>query len=74
MAYFRISINLKKKKALTGIREMGADIDSAWRFFSKKIQTEYRESDLVSLDIVQVSKLSDDVKNYLKKVKRPVIQ
>ncbi len=74
MPYFRITVNLKKKKSVTGIREMDANIDTAYRHFNKKIFEEYRESDVRSFDIVQVSKLSDDVKQYLKKEKRPPIQ
>ncbi len=73
MPYFRITINLKKKKSVTGIREMDANIDTAYRYFNKKIFEEYRESDVKSFDIVQVSKLCEDVKQYLKKEKRPLI-
>ncbi len=71
MPYYRITINLKKKKSVTGIREMDANIDTAYRHFNKKIFEEYRESEVISFDIVMVSKLSNDVKKYLAKPKRP---
>lgn len=72
MPYYRITVRTKKKR-IVGIRELSnSDIDYAWRYFEKKILQEYRGTDLVSYEIVMVSKLSEDVRQYLKKSKRPL--
>lgn len=73
MPYYRITIKLRRKKAVAGIRELDkTDIDYAWRYFQNKIYKEYPQSDLISFDVVMVSKLSDEVKLYLQKPNRPV--
>ncbi len=72
MPYYRITINIRRKKAVTGIRELDkSDIDYAWRYFQNKIYKEYPQSDVISFDVVMVSKLCDEVKVYLQKPKRP---
>lgn len=72
MPFYRVTVRTKKKR-ITGIRELSnPDIDYAWRYYEKKILQEYRGTDLVSYEIVMVSKLSEDVKRYLKKPKRPL--
>lgn len=71
-AYFRITVK-EKKKTHKGIREMDADIERAYLHFERKIKTEYRESDVISFEIVQLTKISPEVKRYLQKTKRPPI-
>ncbi len=73
MPYYRITINLRRKKAVTGIRELDkCDIDYAWRYFQNKIYKEYPHSEVISFDVAMVSKLNEEVKIYLQKPKRPI--
>lgn len=65
--------NRTRIRTITGIREMTADIDAAWRFFKGKAETKY-QSYLELFDLVQLSKLSDEVKEYLKQPRRPPIR
>lgn len=72
MPYYRITIKVRGKRAISGIRELDrADIDYAWRYFQNKIYQEYRQSEVLSFDVVMVSKLSEEVKAYLQNPKRP---
>lgn len=72
MAYYKITVKLRNKKSITGIRELDkSDVDYAWRYFQGKIIKEYSRYEVISFEVVMVSKLSEEVKNYLKKPKRP---
>lgn len=74
MPYYRITINSHKKKKVIGVRQLSnSDIDYAWKYFEKKILEKYRGTDLISYEIVMLSKLSEDVKKFLAKAKRPLI-
>ena len=74
MPYYRITIQLLKKKKVIGIRQLNnADIEYAWKYFEKKILQEYRGTEIISYEIVMLSKLSKDVKQFLAKAKRPLI-
>lgn len=75
MPHYRITVQLVKKKKVNGIRQLtNSDIDYAWKYFENKILQEYRGTEIISYEIVMLSKLSQDVKQYLKKEKRPLIQ
>lgn len=50
MPYYKITVKLRKKKSVTGIRELDrANIDYAWRYFQNKIYQEYRQSEVLTL-------------------------
>ena len=73
MPYYRITVKLRRKTPVIGIRELDkSDIDYAWRYFQNKIYQEYQQSEVISFDVVMVSKLSEEVKKYLQKPKRPI--
>lgn len=52
---------------------MSTDIDTAWRYFKGKAEIKY-QSYLEDFDLVQLSKLSDEVKEYLNNPRRPPIR
>lgn len=70
MSYYRITIKVKKK-IIKGIRELSnADIDYAWRYYEKKTYEKYSRDDVTFFEVVMLSKISPDVKGYLKRTKR----
>ena len=74
MPYYRITVQLVKRKKVIGIRQLSnSNIDYAWKYFEKKILQEYRGTEIISYEIVMLSKLSKDVKGFLAKAKRPLI-
>ncbi|MDB5223347.1 MAG: hypothetical protein JWN83_2014 [Chitinophagaceae bacterium] len=74
MPYYRITLQINRKKKTIGIRQLSnSDIDYAWRYYEKKAHEKYSPSDIIFFEVVMLSKLSQDVKGFLTKAKRPLI-
>ena len=71
MAYYQIIIELSNGKVIEGVRELPEQsIDQYWTTYEMKSAGVYRHS-MVYFNIVQLSKFSTEVKQYLAKLNSP---
>jgi len=72
MPYYRISIKLKNGNHLSGIREMdNRDVDYAWKYFEARAYEKFGEFAVTGFNLIMLSKLSQEVKAYIRKEKKP---
>lgn len=67
MGYFQFSIQLRSGANYQFIRHLEdqSDIDRVWRIYEKKAKVHYK-SQLASFNVIQLSKLSEPVKGFIK--------
>lgn len=64
--YYQITIMLRDKSVHSGVRENAAlDIDSAYLLFRNKAMEIYGDNNVIYFQCVQLSKHSDEYKNYM---------
>ncbi|HRO45122.1 hypothetical protein [Agriterribacter sp.] len=58
---------------VSGVREIASpDIDTVYRTYKLKAEAKYSEYKIKSFEVVMISKLSDDGKNFLSKKRKPI--
>lgn len=65
MPFFQFTITLRNKTVLQFIRQMpNTDLDQVWRIYSK-ISKQHYKSQLDEFKVIQLSKLSPEVKQWI---------
>jgi hypothetical protein len=71
MPFYRIIIHHNDGSTLSCIREHGSwDIEFVNKYFREQMKEGYKKK-VQQIEVVQVSKQSNDVQEYLKDLKRP---
>ena len=64
--YFQITVMIKDKSVHKGIRlTEHSDIDSSFLLFKKRAEENYGAGNIIYFECVQLSRYSDEVKNYI---------
>lgn len=61
-------------KPITGVREITThDIDTVYRTYKLKAETQYSEYRILKFDAVMISKLSEEGKSFLTQKRKPLL-
>ena len=72
MPYYQITVKVKNGNTLSGVREMdNRDIDFAWQFFRALAVKRFGEFNIITFEVVMLSKHSVNAKIHIKKEKKP---
>ena len=72
MPYYYIDVFTKNGNHFSGVREHDSiDIDFVYRFFKEKAERKYT---VTKYSCVMLSKFSEQVKEYIKKTRKPPIE
>jgi hypothetical protein len=75
MPLYKFTITLRDQvKPITGVREIAThDIDTVYRTYKLKAETQYSEYRILKFDAVMISKLSEEGKSFLTQKRKPLL-